>query len=218
MRRRQGFTLLEILVAILILGIVMTTVYASFSGTSRIIREAEGDTEAYGTARTVLDRLARDLQATTPWGGVFTFQTQAHTLGRREFVRLRFRSASHLAFSEGEAPEGVALIEYRLEEGSQKEGYSLRRGDSLLRDPGREAVPTGGFLVGERIEDLTWRFYDEKGRAFDQWDSEGTLEAQKHKAPAQVAVELKLLNETDPQRPYRFATRIRLHLPQPEVP
>jgi prepilin-type N-terminal cleavage/methylation domain-containing protein len=43
MRRNKGFTLIEILLAIFILGIVLSTVYVSYTGTFRIIRETEYD-------------------------------------------------------------------------------------------------------------------------------------------------------------------------------
>ncbi|MCL2669657.1 MAG: prepilin-type N-terminal cleavage/methylation domain-containing protein [Syntrophaceae bacterium] len=218
MKRPRGFTLLEVLIAVLILGIVMTTVYASYWGTFRVIGETRSDAEAYGIGRTVLDRVTKDLAATSPWAGAFFFQTRVQTLGREEVVRLRFRSRAHLAFREDEAPEGIALIEYRLAEETGKAGYVLWRSDSLFLDPGSgwPETPRGGFLLGERIEALTWRFYDERGREYDRWDSEGGLETQQSKAPVTVVVELRLLNEAGRGRPYRFTTRIRLPLAQPE--
>ena len=217
MKRSRGFTLLEILIAILILGIVMTTVYASYWGTSRVINETRSDAEAYGIGRTVLDRVTRDLAAASPWSGAFFFQTREHTLSRVEVVSLHFRSRAHLAFREDEAPEGIALIEYLLAEETEKPGYSLWRSDSLFLDPGRKEPPRDGFLLGEGVEALTWRFYDDQGREYDSWDSEGGLETQQRKAPAMVALELRLDNEADQNHPYRFATRIRLPLAQPEA-
>ena len=147
---------------------MLTTVYASYTGTFRIIKETEYDAEAYGIARSALDRISRDLQSAAPWNGAFTFKTTTHYLGNREFVQLLFRSAAHVSFSDNEAPEGIAVIEYRIEEGTEKEGYALWRSDSLFRDPGKEDTTAGGYLLGERIEGLTWLFYDDNGKGIRQ--------------------------------------------------
>ena len=208
--KQKGFTLIEILIAVLILGIVLSTVYASYTGTFRIIQETETDAELYGMARTVLDRMTRDLEAVAPWKGAFTFLAKPYSLGHREFTRLTFRSASHVAFGEKEAPAGIAVIEYGVEEGTEKEGYTLWRSDSLRRDPEKEEAPAGGFLLCERIETLTYRFYDDKGNDYETWDAGGDIEAQRKRAPVIVEIHLGLVNEKDREHPYPFTTRVRL--------
>ena len=64
------------------------------------------------------------------------------------------------------------MIEYGIEEGTDKEGYVLTRSDSLYRDPGKEQSPPGGFLLGDRVEALTYTFFDETGKEYDNWNSE----------------------------------------------
>jgi prepilin-type N-terminal cleavage/methylation domain-containing protein len=215
--REKGFTLIEILIAVFILGIVLSTVYASYTGTFRTIRATETDAELYGMARTVLDRMTRDLEATALWKGVFTFTARPYYLGDREFTRLTFRSTAHIAFSEKEESAGIAVIEYGVEEGTEKEGYVLSRSDSLYRDPGKEGAPTGGLLMCDRIETLTYRFFDSKGKAYETWDN-GDDEAQKKKAPSMVEIRLGLVNEKDREHPYAFVTRVRLPLSQAVTP
>lgn len=214
MRRNRGFTLIEILIAVLILGVVLSTVYASYTGTFRIIRDTETDAELYGMARTALDRLTRDLEAAASWKGAFTFQAKPYSLGDREFTRLTFRSTAHVAFGEKEPPAGIAVIGYAVEEGSEKEGYALVRSDSLRRDPAKEENAAGGFLLCDRIETLTFLFYDTAGKDYEAWDSGGDVEAQKKKAPAMVEIRLGLVNEKDREHPYPFMTRVRLPLNQ----
>jgi general secretion pathway protein J len=212
-RRDRGFTLIEILIAVLILGIVLSTVYASYTGTFRIIRETETDAELYGMARTALERMTRDLEAAAPWKGAFTFLAKPYSLGDREFTRLTFRSAAHVAFGEKEAPAGIAVIGYAVEEGTEKQGYALFRSDSLHRDPVKEET-AGGFLLCERIETLTYRFYDAAGKEYEAWDAGGDNEAQKKRAPAMVEIRLGLVNEKDREHPHPFMTRVRLPLNQ----
>jgi len=215
--RAKGFTLIEILIAVFILGIVLSTVYASYTGTFRTIRATETDAELYGMARTVLERMTRDLEAVAPWKGAFTFTARPYSLGDREFTRLTFRSTAHIAFSEKEEPAGIAVIEYGVEEGTEKEGYALARSDSLHRDPGKEEAPTGGFLLCDRVETLTYRFFDSAGKEYETWDN-GQDEAQKKKAPAMVEIRLGLVNEKDREHPYAFMTRVRLPLSQAVTP
>jgi general secretion pathway protein J len=215
--RAKGFTLIEILIAVFILGIVLSTVYASYTGTFRTIRATETDAELYGMARTVLERMTRDLEAVAAWKGAFTFTARPYYLGDREFTRLIFRSTAHIAFGEKEEPEGIAVIEYGVEEGTEKEGYVLSRSDSLQRDPGKEEAPTGGFLLCDRVETLTYRFFNSVGKESSTWDN-GDDEAQKKKAPAMIEIRLGLVNENDREHPYPFVTRVRLPLSQAVTP
>ncbi|TSA44665.1 MAG: prepilin-type N-terminal cleavage/methylation domain-containing protein [Deltaproteobacteria bacterium] len=213
----KGYTLIEILIAILILGIVLSTVYASYTGTFRIIGEIQEDAEVYGMARGALDRMVRDLQSAALWRGAFTFKTKSYTLGNREFMRLIFRSTAHIAFGDKEAPDGISVIEYGVEEG--KEGYTLLRIDSLYRDPEKESSPADGFLLCNRVEALTYTFYDELGKEHESWDS-GTkiVEVQKKRVPAAVLIRLSVINETDRKHPHLFMTRVRLPFNRPEAP
>jgi prepilin-type N-terminal cleavage/methylation domain-containing protein len=218
MRTGKGFTLIEILIAVLILGIVLSTVYASYTGTFRIIRETGYDAEIYGMARSALDRMSRDLQSAAPWRGALTFMTKSYNLGDREFMRLTFRSTAHIAFSNGEIPGGISVIEYGVEEGTEKAGYTLSRSDSLYRDPDKEAPLPGGYLLCDRVEELSYLFYDEAGKEYDSWNSGGQNEAQMKKAPAAVMIRLSFVNESDRERPHLFTTRVRLPYNHPEAP
>jgi prepilin-type N-terminal cleavage/methylation domain-containing protein len=216
--KNKGFTLIEILIAILILGIVLSTVYASYTGTFRIIRATQSDNDIYGMARSALDRMARDLQSAALWRGAFTFVTKRYTLGKREFMRLTFRSAAHIAFSDVDVTDGVAVIEYGIEEGTDKEGYILTRSDSLYRNPGKEGTPPGGFLICDRVEALTYTFFDQTGKEYNDWNSEGDFPVQQKRAPAAALVRLSFVNEADREHPYIFMTRVYLPFNHPEVP
>lgn len=213
----KGYTLIEILIAILILGIVLSTIYASYTGTFRIIGVIQYDAEVYGMARTTLDRMARDLQSSALWRGAFTFKTKTYTLGNREFMRLIFRSTAHIAFGDKDTPDGISVIEYSIGEG--KEGYTLLRSDSLYRDPEKDSSPADGFLLCNRVEALTYIFYDETGKEHGSWDSGTTdVEVQKKGFPAAILIRLSLINETDSKRPHLFMIRVRLPFNRPGAP
>jgi prepilin-type N-terminal cleavage/methylation domain-containing protein len=214
----RGFTLIEILLAIFILGIVLSTVYVSYTGTFRIIRETEYNAEIYGMARNTLDRMSRDLQSAAVWRRAFTFKTKPYNLRDREFVRLTFRAAAHVAFSGQDVPGGISVIEYGIAEGTEKEGYTLSRSDSLYRDPEKEEPYPGGYLLCGGVEALTYVFTDEAGKEYDSWDSGGENEAQKKRAPAGVLIRLSLVNPANRERPYLFTTWVRIPFNRPEAP
>jgi prepilin-type N-terminal cleavage/methylation domain-containing protein len=214
----NGFTLIEILLAIFILGIVLSTVYASYTGTFRIISETEYDAEIYGMARSALDRMARDLQSAAPWRRSFAFKTKLYTLHDREFVRLTFRAAAHVAFGEQDIPGGITVIEYGIDEDPEKNGYTLSRSDSLYRNPEKEEPSPGGYLLCDRVETLTYLFTDEAGKEYDSWDSGGENPAQKNRAPSGVLIRLSLVNPANREHPYHFMTRVRIPFNRPEAP
>ena len=209
--KENGFTLIEILLAVLILGIVMTTVYASYTGTFRIIAETKTDGELYGMARGALERMTRDLEAVSPWKGAFPFVAKQYSLQDHDFTGLTFRSAAHVAFGKDEQAGGVAVIEYSVEETQKGEGFALYRSDSLNRDLGEDEPPPPKYLLCEGIADLIYIFYDDQGKEYETWDSEGGEEKQKKKAPKIVEIRLSLINPRNPESPYLFMTRV--HLP-----
>jgi general secretion pathway protein J len=208
--RQRGFTLIEILIAVLILGIVMTTVYASYTGTFRIIADTKTDAELYGMARTALERMTRDMESITPWKGAFSFAAKQSFLHDQNFTGLTFRSAAHVAFGKEDQAGGVAVIEYLVEETGERGGLALYRSDSLGRDLGEDAPPPRKYMVCDRIAGLTCRFYDDNGGDYETWDSEGGGDKQKKKAPTIVEIRMSLINDKNPDNPYPFMTRVYL--------
>ncbi len=61
--RRNGFTLVEIMVAIVILATVLTIVYRVFSGSYAALRQISPEKDLYHTARVILDRMADEIQS-----------------------------------------------------------------------------------------------------------------------------------------------------------
>jgi hypothetical protein len=124
---------------------------------------------------------------------------------------------AHIPLSEKEAPDGIAVVEYGVEESADKEGYALWRSDSLYRDPQKEESSPGGYLLCNQVEALTYTFYDEKGKEYDEWNSGSDIEMQKKKTPAAILIRLRLANKSDPKHPYLFSTRLRLPFNHPEA-
>ena len=209
----RGFTLIEILIAIFILGIVLSTVYAAYTGTFRIIRDTGYDAEAYAMARSALFRMTQDLSGVVPYKGSFYVSLRKGGERDRVLLELSFLSSSHIAFREKEPASGMAAIRYELAAVEDQEGYVLRRSDTVYSGgeaPDEEA--RAGFVVCENVHSLTFDFVDREGFMTDAWDSSSTAETQKKAAPVAVLVHLKLNNPRDPERPYVFSTQVYLPL------
>lgn len=205
-----GFTLLEILIAIAILSIVLSTVYASYSGALTIIRDLDDDSRIYDMARTTLDRINRDLSSLQRYGDDYHLQSEARDIGSRAFGSLTFWSSAHLAFQEKELAHSPAFIAYFVKEDKKSGKFSLWRSDIAQARPSFEKKPDGGIIICEDIQSLSFKFYDESGQEYSSWDTTRPGEDQQGKPPRRVSIELLLANARDAQKPHVFVTRLFL--------
>lgn len=205
----RGFTLLEILIAVFILGVVLSTIYAAYSGTLTVIRELDESSRAYAMARTTLDRISRDLSSLQRFGDAFVLQSEKSRIGNREFGSLAFWSAGHLVFEEDGVPGSPASIAYFVKE-DKDGGFSLWRSDVAGARPSPERTTGGGLIICQNLQAVNFKFFDESGRDYDSWDTSSSSEPQKNKPPALVQIELILANTRDAEKPYQFTTRVFL--------
>jgi general secretion pathway protein J len=211
----RGFTLIEIMIAVVILGLVLSTIYAAYSGTMTLTKEMEYENSVYRNARITMDRIIRDLSSLQPSGGVFKLQAEKEMPANHEFFSLFFSAAAHLAFSEKEVNGANAQIGYFVEEDSAG-GYSLRRSDLLNYQATKEKSKNSSYLLCPNIDSLILKFYDINGKEFDSWDSASGGSEQKNKAPAAIRIEIHIANINNKESPYRFMTKI--YLPKISLP
>ena len=205
----HGFTLLELLIAIFILGIVLTTIYAAYSGTLTVIKELNDDSRAYQMARITLDRMNRDLSSLQRFGNVFVLQSEKSRIGDREFGSLAFWSAAHLTFEEDGLSSQPASIGYFVKQ--DKDGsFSLWRSDVAEAKPSPGRKTGGGLIICQNLQAINLKFYDEGGRDYDSWDTASSSEPQKGKPPVLVQIELMLTNGRDVEKSYKFMTNVFL--------
>jgi prepilin-type N-terminal cleavage/methylation domain-containing protein len=209
-RNSRGFTLIEILLAIVILGMVLSAVYAAYSGTMKIVQELEYENNVYKMARVTMDRIIRDLSSVSPIGGAFELTSDKQSMNNREWGSLYFRSASHLAFSENEIDGGVALIGYYVQEDQGGESFSLIRSDLTGTQATKEKSKNSGYIICHNIDSLIFTFYDVNGKEYDSWDTAANTDVQKGKSPTAIEVQLSLVNVNDKEKPFKFMTKIFL--------
>ncbi len=154
----EGFTLVEILLAITILGIIMASVLGIFTGIISSSRTAEKRAELYQTGRAVMDLLATDIRGLYAQNlgesGVFFIGKEDSVLGDG-LPRLAFLTTNTLSIGTKRAPF-VSEIEYFLAENPDQGGYSLwRRAQTPPQAPyddGGKAVPVCRIVENFELE------------------------------------------------------------------
>lgn len=222
---REGFTLLELLLAVSVLGIVMAMLSISLSGIVRLKETAEQEEAVFQQAQTALRRIGEDL------GGAVLLREEPFVgasveHGRERADTLEFASRAHLIFNPEKQKVGLALIRY-LVEADREEPRRLRllRSDTPLlpeekseeknqeprerRQRMDESQPEElSFLLADNLRSVRFRYLNAKGQEFDSWQSpvdegpEGTSSG----LPAAVYCTLEIWLDMDADRYETFST------------
>ena len=214
--RVSGFTLLEIMVAIFIFAVVITTVFGSFRAVFSSADAVGGDVKTFATARTCLGRMATDLAALkvthhpryeTPEFNdppdPYRVVGDATDLSGTPFGRLRFASLAHLALNR-DPRKGVCRIVYYVHP-KDDDTLVLRRADHLYPFPEFEESGDDPILC-DHIQAIEFGYLDADGEINDSWDSDAT--DTDYATPR--AVEVRLTVGTQ-DRSRTFTTRIPLY-------
>jgi len=215
---RKGFTLLEILIAMFIFAVVLTTIFSSYTGTFRIIDETESRADIYAMARTVLIRMQEDLES-IHFKETGSSESEESSLERATFLgenkeingrdadTLRFLSRAHLIFDEEDENPGVAEISYYVSENEGEDSLTLYRSDRPeLEAPQEEG--TGGLILCDGLFSVSVTYHDADGEMHENWDS--SEDEFKRKLPVMVSILLEFLNIRNVEKPYKFMTRVAL--------
>jgi general secretion pathway protein J len=194
----HAFTLIEILVAIAILGILMTIVYRSFAGTAMVVQEISVKADVHHTVRVIFARLLEELAA-TDWPqdrmtAVFVGLEGNHTDRRGDF--LRFRSRAHVRKFEDARESEFHVVSYAVE------------GRVLIRREEHNPLSVSGTTVQtdelRGVAELNFRYWDGANWR-DGWDA-----ARVGRLPSAVLIELTL--EHPHGEPGIFVTTVALPL------
>ena len=222
----KGFTLLEILIATFLFGVVLTIIYTSYTGTMRVVDTAESQAEIYRMARIALERILEDLEsvyvsqmkegseseknAFQP----FQFVGEDKEISGRDADTLSFASTAHINLSgKGQEP-GAAEIGYYVQENNEGEDFILLRSDRPVFEGAvtLEEQINSGFVLCEKLVSVSFSYHGEDGEIFESWDSSSGQ--QKGKIPKMVSIALKFVNSANPESPLVFMTRVALVMKQ----
>ena len=220
----RGFTLLEILIAMFIFVVVLSTIYTAYTGTFRNMEVTESQAEIYEMARITLERMMEDLESVYLPQRTKGSQSGDDTLQPTRFVgesteikgrrvaNIRFVSRAHLVFNEEDKETGPAKIVYYVRESNEEEkGLSIYRSDTPVfeeRAEGGGEERAKGLLLCDGLYSVNFTYYDDEGEAHDSWDT--TENEYKDKLPRAVSILLEFVNKTNPESPLKFMTSVAL--------
>jgi general secretion pathway protein J len=193
----RGFTLVEILVAISILAIVLTSVYGIFTSVSLARGRLDADSADYHRARVIFDRLGRELRGAyfNPNYDDLEFAGESIDGGNLQELELTTTAVSPLS----QIGSGVARVRYRLVADPEDAAgrLVLLRSEQPAYQPSNNGTDADMMRLAAGIESLLIRFYAE-----DQWQTgwEGRVAGG---LPEMVEMTLQLRTEERPPVVFR---------------
>jgi len=200
-RRREGFTLLEILVAMAIFAIVMSLIFGTFEGVFSSADHVYAGNDIYEMGESCLARMVTDLKAIhvqleprykipdmDPEIEIYRVEGRNESLGGSSFGKLRFTSLAHLPI-DGDARDGIAQIVYYTDE-IEDDHYVIRRADKLYPYPEEFEPDEKDPVLCEQVQTFKLTFYNKDGQEEDEWNSED--DDYEYSTPAAIGIELKL--------------------------
>ena len=216
----RGFTLLEVLLAMSVIGAVLAMLTLSLSGSLRMVEGVEQESEIYSMAQIAMQRISADISAAfVDKQALFTGKNQLENGYRAD--ALQFGSMAHLVFNPKKQWPGPALIGYRLEQDEQDHRqYRLVRVDEPLLPAVEEEEQTTterdvqleGFVLAENLRSLQFTYFDRQGQEFDSWQAEIDEDNPDKQSSLPAAVHCVLEFWVDPEQETTliFSTRIVL--------
>lgn len=215
--RNQGFTLLEVLLAMSVLGVVVAMLSLSLSASLKVVEGTEREEDAYFQAQTAMRRIGGDLVAAfTAQEG--TFVGEKKDLNGQRADSLQCSTLAHLVLNPEKQQPGAAVVRYWLQpDAADARKLQLLRSDTPAL-PGWDQRPEGGmepaFLLADNLRSVQFSYFDREGQEFDSWQKGVDVDVDKNAAapplPAAVHVILEFWIDPDQETAQTFSTRFLL--------
>lgn len=172
--RGNGFTLLEVLLAIVLFAVLVSMVSLSLSGSLKLIEATEKQGEIYHRARTAMMRISEDIAAAMLVGG-YEFIGSSDEIGGQKADTLQFPSTAHLIFNPEKQQPGLGIITYRVKaEEEDQRNLILQRSDVLYLPglkQGDDDLDEEGFVLSDNLRSVEFNYIDADGEILEGWDS-----------------------------------------------
>lgn len=214
----QGFTLLELMLATVILAMVVSMITVSLSGSMNVVESTRDQGDIYYRAQVALQRISEDLESAVLTEDVDFIAPVPGPMDQEQRL-VRFTSMAHLVFNPDYDQEGMGAIGYLLmPDPEDEEQLVLLRSDALVRPREENTVEdTGkGFLLCDRLRSVTFMYFDAAGEEHDSWDTrtEPGMDIEeievKRRLPAAVSCRLEFWLDREKETTLVFQTSVAI--------
>jgi general secretion pathway protein J len=218
-RRRQrsqaGFTLLEVLLALSILGFLTATLYGTFSRTTKIKRRLEQAQERVHVARVALMRMSREIEMAFLSDSENMFIPERRTLfigasgGESDELRFSWFGKQRLRAAGGEADTSVVM--YYLEPDPEDRSIMnlMRRETYRLDAADPKSVPGEAYVLCPNVRKVKFNYWDFRKKEWrEDWSTLGA--AGQQYLPTHVRIWLTLVDERGQEVTYFSSSRIQM--------
>lgn len=162
--RNNGFTLLEVLIAVVLLGILSAALYGSYFGVMRARDRASSGMESRRELGDTLDRIRKEMSSATPIkSGKTDERLRFSVLDRDKFgTQTSILELTTLAPPSGQThPEsGIVIVKYQIIEKNKKLMLTRQERDLFSEETAVPAYPQmeeiGSFLVECSTDNKNW--------------------------------------------------------------
>ena len=217
--KSKGFTLVEILLAIAIFGILMITLFFSFDSFITSGDSIKTEILEIEQKRNVLERISIDLASIymlhpprylkpefNSSFDIFRFLGDETSVGSSFFSRLKFVTSSHVTFGD-DTRTGMAQIIYYVRLNDENK-FELCRSDNLLflkNNKEKMCDP----IICKNIEKFELLYVDNQENEYKYWDSESS--EFKYTTPISVVVKIQIKHK---EKTINLKTAIKLPTPR----
>jgi general secretion pathway protein J len=205
-RGQGGFTLIEVMVALVITAMVLAMVYSTFNAVMETRERVIASTNGNMTARLVLSRMSREIESAyivkraenaPPESRYTLFEGSEDSVGGFPASRLSFTTFAHTKRGVDANESDQALITYECtmlptDDGNHEQLALIRREWRRVAAPGEtQTYEPVAVPLAEGIEGFQLRFLEpEQGEWTEDWDSRSvqSLDA----LPAAVEIKLSI--------------------------
>lgn len=216
---RAGFTLIEVMIAVAILGLIGAVTFKAFDGAWDLKQRVERAQERDQTVRGALNRMAREVS--------MAFLSEHFDRKRfrerptlfklkdgRSDADLTFTSMGNERLYTDAKESDQALFEYKLDRDPDEGGKTdlFRRVKTILdEEPDRGGTRQ---VLAEDVVKFTVQVWDPKEREWrDEWDSNGTNRNGQVLIPPRVRLGLTIRDENGKEKSYSTQAKLFLGTP-----
>lgn len=214
--KESGFTLLEIMLAISILGLVVAMVTVSLSGSINAIDATIEQGRLSYQAQVAMERITEDLGSALLTNDREFIGGEGSSTGDQGIL-LSFSSLAHLVFDPENDSPGLGRISYAVQTDQHHADHLLLLRSDVLQRPnedGKEESEMEAFLLTDRLHSISFTYYDHTGEAQEHWDTTVEEDDEEAKAqrrlPAAVTCRLEFWVDQEEERTQSFQTTVFL--------